>query len=219
MDMEKLIVVETGPLRYVVSPPPAYTPRTEPWPVLCFLHGRGEVAPMPILEALTKHGPLQPGVPQTVNDRFIVLAPQLPPQPQPLKDPALWSEYEPKVQEVVEEVQRNYNGDPKRTYLTGFSYGGNGALDFVSDKGKFWAARWPVDPTKVPKGYPQGPIWLSRGQCSEYEGFINLPDFKPAEDDLSGNRYFSDHGVIHAEAAKSAYRDDRIYNWLLTKHL
>ena len=176
---------------------------------------------MPILEALTVHGPLRPGSSQIAIDRFIVVAPQLPVQPQPLKNPAVWSEYEGAVRRIVEEVQLKYNGDPKRTYLTGFSYGGNGALDFASDEGRFWAARWPVDPTRVPARDPQGPILLSRGPNSRDQNFIELLNLRPLEEDPHSDRVYSDEGENHGETAISAYKDthSRIYEWLLKKQL
>jgi len=119
----------------------------------------------------------------------------------------------------VEEVQRNYNGDPNRAYLTGFSYGGNGVLDFSSDEVKFWAACWAVDPTKVPARKPRSAIWLSRGEYSRDERFLKLLNLRPAQGDSNGDRLYSDHGENHPKAARSAYGDDRIFDWLLTKHL
>jgi poly(3-hydroxybutyrate) depolymerase len=32
------------------------------------------------------------------------------------------------VRQLMTEIQRGYTGDPDRTYLTGFSFGGNGVL-------------------------------------------------------------------------------------------
>ena len=47
-------------------------------PLLCFLHGYGEAAPMAIDRALRRHGPLAAGAAPFAVREFIVLAPQLP---------------------------------------------------------------------------------------------------------------------------------------------
>src|SRR5262245_4263687 len=134
MDTPKLQVFESRPLRYVITVPPTRPQGTRRHPVLCFLHGRGEVAPMDICKAVTTYGPLRRGSSSRATECFIVVAPQLPSQPQPLRDPKVWSKYERDVEDVVREVREKYNGDPQRTYLTGFSYGGNGTLNFASDQ-------------------------------------------------------------------------------------
>ena len=72
-----LELIESAPLRYLLSVPPGAA-GAGPRPVLCFLHGYDEGAPMEIHRALTLHGPLRPGNPPVVRERFIVVAPQLP---------------------------------------------------------------------------------------------------------------------------------------------
>lgn len=63
-------------------------------------------------------------------------------------------------------MQKKYDGDHNRTYLSGFSYGGNGVFDLAVEQLGFWAGLWPVDPTRVPQKPIERPIWISIGQAS-----------------------------------------------------
>src|SRR3982750_4363707 len=105
-------VINSNPLNYVVSL--ALSPKSDGTPVLCFLHGNGEAAPMDIKEAAAKHGPLRHDNPQ-VTEGFIVVVPQLPPKARGNN----WHKYADPVRELVEQVQAKYGGNPKQTYLTG----------------------------------------------------------------------------------------------------
>ena len=210
-------------LEYILSLPSAYAPQTGAWPVLCFLHGRGEGAKsrenesQPILKALTMHGPLRPGSSRQATDRFIVVAPQL-----LQSEKYEWDRYASAVRDIVEEVQKDYNGDYHgQTYLTGFSYGGDGVFDIALDQPSFWAALWAVDPTRVPKRNPGRPVWLSVGETSRglqipFEGLLGV---QPATNHKNADFLYFDRKENHVGTARLVYQDDQIYTWLLTKHL
>ncbi len=214
MSKSGLSLVHSTPLNYLISLPPTYTSEAGSWPVLCFLHGRGEAAPMNIQVALTRHGPLRPGNPPLAADYFIIVAPQL---PAPGGD--IWSRYALAVQQLVKVVQEQHHGDHSRTYLTGFSFGGNGVLDLALAQPNFWATLWAVDLTRV-SASPERPIWLClRQRHPQTNDFINGLKLSSAEIDLQGNRLYTVSGRDHVDAAASAYLDSRIYDWLLGKHL
>ena len=213
MNKSGLSLVHSTPLNYLISLPPAYTSEAGSWPVLCFLHGLGEAAPMNIHAALTLHGPLRPGNPPRASDHFIIVAPQL---PAPGGD--IWSQYALAVQQLVKAVQEQYHGDPKRTYLTGFSFGGNGVLDLALAQPDFWAALWAVDLTRL-SAPPERPIWLCLRQGHPLANdFIAGLKLSFAQTDPQGNRLYTVSGRDHVDAATSAYRDSRIYDWLLGRH-
>jgi hypothetical protein len=106
-------------LDYLVSLPEGHA-TGGPWPVLCFLHGRGEAAGYcvgtdrtypknnpaasiseGIKEALRAHGPLKDGsaLPQ---DNFIVVVPQLPDKEED------WGPYEEKTRNGILSTLRNF---------------------------------------------------------------------------------------------------------------
>jgi hypothetical protein len=214
MQQPDLHLIETAPLPYLLSLPGITAPAAGAWPVLCFLHGYGEGAPMQIHQALTLHGPLQRTSSPVATKEFLVIAPQLPSRGD------LWYLYADAVQQIVSQVQARHQGDRARTYLTGFSFGGNGVFDLALKQHHFWAALWSVDPTRVPANDPEQPVWLSSGQISRHlsHDFIRCLGLKPLHD-MPGNRIYVDQGQNHVGTATLAYQDDRIYGWLLSKHL
>lgn len=206
-------VVDGGPLRYLLSVPE--DGEEGPRPVLCFLHGYDEAAPMDIHAALTLHGPLRPGNPSIVHG-FIIVAPQLP------RAGDHWFRHAEDVWGIVERVRDEHGGDARRTYLTGFSYGGNGVWDLGLLLPGRWAALWPVDPTRVPAEDPGAPVWLSFGNLArrQKQGFIDALRLHPAGGAAPhGTRIWEDEGQDHVGSARLAYGDERIYVWLLSRQL
>lgn len=213
MSASDLQLVESAPLRFLLRLPRTDRASAGAGPVLCFLHGYDEAAPLEIQRGLTRHGPLRRGSSTHAAHDFIVVAPQLP------MAGDLWSRYADAVQEIVQEVQHHHRGDRRRTYLTGFSFGGNGVFDLALKQRDLWAALWAVDPTRVPAEDPQLPIWLSSGQVSRRRkaGFIERLRLKTVESAPAGDRIYVDQGQDHVGTAALAYRDERIYRWLLSK--
>jgi len=181
-------------------------------PVLCFLHGLDEGAPAEPREALTRHGPLRSDS-SPLAAQFIVVAPQLPEQGD------VWHRYAAAVHDIMKQVQTRYGGDPERTFLTGFSFGGNGVFDLALAQPGLWAALWSVDPTRVPRRDPGLPVWLSSGAISRrlqavFDAALRL---EPAGPGSPGDRVYTDEGMDHVGTATLAYQDERIYRWLLSR--
>jgi poly(3-hydroxybutyrate) depolymerase len=142
-------------LRYLVCAPPE---QRAPLPLLCFLHGHGEAAPLPLEKAMGRHGPLNARSAISAKRDFVVLAPQLP------RAADIWHRYADEVRDAVAELSAQHAVDKARMYLTGFSYGGNGVFDLALAQPDLWAALWAVDPTRVPNQAPAQPLWLSAGK-------------------------------------------------------
>jgi predicted peptidase len=204
-------VVDAEPLRYLLSVPDG----EGPYPVLCFLHGYDEAAPMDIHEALTVHGPLRAGNPPAART-FIIIAPQLP------RAGDHWFHHADDVGRIVAGVRAEHGGQARRTYLTGFSFGGNGVFDLGLRQPGEWAALWAVDPTRVPQQDPGVPLWLSFGNLArrQKQAFIDTLRLHPAAGAAPhGARIYEDEGQDHVGSARLAYVDERIYRWLLSKQL
>jgi hypothetical protein len=202
-------VVDATPLRYLVS-----LPGRVPAPVLCFLHGYDEAAPAEITHVLALHSPLRADA-SALTREFIIVAPQLPTRGDH------WYRYAGDVRDIVLQVQAEHGGDAGRTYLTGFSFGGNGVLDLGQEQADLWAALWPVDPTRVPRVDPGTPVWLSGGALSRRlePGFVDSLGLQRAAAGAAGDRVLTDEGADHVGTAALAYADDRIYEWLLARRL
>lgn len=240
----EILEAQRPPLRYLVSFPPRYAQDPGPWPVLCFLHGRGEDGRRKIINAMTAadlHGPLKGGRACEMVDRFIVVAPQLP-------EGEVWrAGHADEVRRIVEGVAR---GNPRRRFLTGFSSGGDGVLSIAAAPGNFWSKAWAVDPSIV-AGHPRCPLWLSMGTLSRRKAKefqesplklpapLNLSRIPPdrvdariaAEIKANNRRVCVDEGQKdvdvdpatrrqfvdsgHVRTATRAYARNRIYEWLL----
>uniref|UniRef100_A0A915DTM3 Feruloyl esterase n=1 Tax=Ditylenchus dipsaci TaxID=166011 RepID=A0A915DTM3_9BILA len=160
MTSRNLQLIKNSALPYIISIPSGSVPSDSGWPILCFLHGYDEAAPCPIQEGVSRHGPLNPHNPRRILDEFVVFAPQL--------DVAgdCWFQHADTVKEITKSIQKEHHGDPSRTYLTGFSYGGNGVFDLLADSPENWAAGWAVDPTRVPRQNIDCPLWISIGSAA-----------------------------------------------------
>ena len=190
-------------LPHLVSAPPAM----RPLPLLCFLHGYGEAAPLPLERALRKHGPLAATATPLAKTEFIVVAPQLP------VPGDLWARYADEVRTLVDHVCAKELVDVARRYLSGFSYGGNGVFDLAVAQPDLWAALWAVDPTRVPSPAPSQPVWLSAGDVARVQ---REPFVRALQLGASGERVWADDGEDHVGSARVAYGDERIYRWLLS---
>ncbi|MDG5813494.1 hypothetical protein QA601_00240 [Chitinispirillales bacterium ANBcel5] len=202
------------PLPCLLSVPD--TKSVSPRPILCFLHGYDEGAPVEIREGLTRHGPLKTTSHLMARDEFIVIAAQMP------KRGDLWYKFSDALRQIVELIQKGEDGDPKRTYLTGFSYGGNGVFDLGAALPHVWAALWAVDPTRVPKNELKQPLWLSSGEISRLKESLFVQKLKLKSADTKYTEYdriIVDYNQDHVGTATFAYNDIRCYNWLLSKSL
>jgi dienelactone hydrolase len=169
---------------------------------------------MPIRQALTRHGPLAATASPAAAE-FIAVAPQMPTRGD------VWYRYADAILEIVRQVQAEHRGDPQRTGLTGFSFGGNGVFDLALVQRGFWAALWPVDPTRVPQRDPELPVWLSSGEVSRryHRAWMERLRMEAPHPGEPGDRVYVDQGQDHVGTARLAYADDRIYRWLLEKRL
>jgi pimeloyl-ACP methyl ester carboxylesterase len=211
MTNAELRIIDAAPLRYLLAIPQG-TDAAEPRPVLVFLHGYNEGAPTDLQAGMTLHGPLREGNPSIAGD-FIVVAPQLPEQGD------MWRGWDDEVRDIVLRVHAQHGGDPKRTYLTGFSYGGNGVFDIALMQPGLWAALWSVEPTRAPERDPGLPVWLSSGELTRrrQSGFTNTLHLERADTEPFGDRICTDEGLDHVATATHAYQDERIYRWLLER--
>jgi predicted peptidase len=201
-------------LRYLLRPRTSTEADKSP-PLLCFLHGYDEGAPLDIFDALSRHGPFRSLNQSTYKDRFVIVAPQLPVRGD------LWNRYADTVGRIVLDEAKRFACDLRRLYLTGFSFGGNGVFDLSFAQTGIWAALWPVDPTRVPTKLITVPIWLSLGEISRLQApsFIRILGLESAEIATSADKVWSDAGEDHVGTATQAYNEERVYRWLLCKQI
>jgi acetyl esterase/lipase len=144
------------------------------WPVILFLHGRGERGSEGMWQT-------QIGLPQAVRDHperwpFVIVMPQCS-QANYWTDPEILA----MAMAALDQETAEFRGDPERTYLTGLSLGGYGAWELarlhprrwaavaIAASGIFWsyaAERW-QEASTLPEEYAQAlrrtPVWLFHG--------------------------------------------------------
>jgi acetyl esterase/lipase len=144
------------------------------WPVILFLHGRGERGSEGMWQT-------QIGLPQAVRDHperwpFVIVMPQCP-LGSFWTDPAMLA----MAMAALDRETEEFHGDRQRTYLTGLSLGGYGAWELarlyprrwaavtIMSSGVFWSyapERWQQAAT-LPAEYAQAlgrtPVWIFHG--------------------------------------------------------
>ncbi len=144
------------------------------WPIILFLHGRGERG----VEGMWQ---TQIGLPEAVRDHperwpFIIVMPQCP-------QTHFWTDPEALTvaMESLDQMTAEFHADVERTYLTGLSLGGYGAWELAKNHPQRWAAvaiaaggifwsyepeRWKEQNILLPeyaRAVGRLPIWLFHG--------------------------------------------------------
>ena len=196
------------------------------WPIILFLHGRGERGGEGMWQT-------QIGLPLEVRDHpdrwpFIIVMPQC-------TYPNFWTDAEMLSMAMAELDQEvaEFHADPQRTYLTGLSMGGYGAWELAKQYPKRWAAiaissggpfwsyapeRWQQAAT-LPGEYARAlgrtPVWLFHGSED------NVVPVRESELMFGAFRANSGHvrlwiyQGLHHDSWTRAYNEPELPRWLL----
>ncbi len=205
-----------GDSRYAIFVPSDYDGK-KPYPLILFLHGAGDAG-------TEGQKYLTVGFPPFVETRkdsfgFIALCPQ--------GHSGSWfpgGADSNRAMEILDQVQRDYNIDSSRIYLTGLSSGGQGTWDLAVRYPERWAAIVPVsssgcDPKQAPK-IKDIPCWCfhngnDRGSPAE------IPKrMIKALREAGGHPRYSEFPELfvpgsHHNAWDAAYDNDDLYQWLI----
>jgi len=200
------------------------------WPIILFLHGRGERGSEGMWQT-------QIGLPEALRDHperwpFIVVMPQCPQR-------HYWTEPEMLnlAMASLDQEAEEFHADPARTYLTGLSLGGYGAWELARTHPKRWASiaiaasgvfwsyapdRW-REASTLPGEYARAvgrtPVWVFHGSMD--------PVVPPREDELmfeafkaaGGHvRFWLYQGLAH-DCWHRAFNEPELPRWLLAHRL
>jgi predicted peptidase len=121
--------------RFAVWLPPGFDSR-QSWPLIVFLHGKGECGTDGRRQTEVGLGPALRSHPERWP--FLVLLPQKPDQD------SAWEDHRGMVEAQVNDVRREFGFDEQRLYLTGLSQGGHGTWAIAAMDPGAWAAIAPV---------------------------------------------------------------------------
>ena len=202
----------------------------KPWPVMLFLHGRGERGSEGMWQT-------QIGLPQQLRDHperwpFVIVMPQC-----PLRH--FWTDPEmlQMAMATLDQEQHEFHTDPDRVYLAGLSLGGYGVWELAKDYPRHWAAiaiassgifwsyapdRW-RDASTLAADYAHRigrvPIWLFHG--------TDDPVVVPRQSELMYEAVKADNGHIRLwdyqglrhDCWTRAFNEPELPRWLLAHRI
>ena len=200
------------------------------WPIILFLHGRGERGSEGMWQT-------QIGLPAEVRDHperwpFVIVMPQC-----PLPDHWTDNKMLDMAMAALDQESEEFHGDPDRTYLTGLSMGGYGAWELARLHPRRWAAiaiaaggifwsyepdRWQQSatlPTEYARVIGRTPIWLFHGSDD--------PVVALRQDDLMFDAFKAGNGNIRLwvyqglqhDCWTRAFNEPELPRWLLGHRL
>jgi predicted peptidase len=196
---------------YLLYLPEDYDPQSDQkWPLMLFLHGRGESNGP--LSLVAKWGPPQL-VQRGENLPYILVSPQCP------RDDR-WADdnQQAAVLKLLDSVSERYRVDTQRIYLTGLSLGGFGSWRLAADHPQRFAAVVPI----CGGGNPQWaeslaplPIWVWHGTEDRAVPYERSEAMVSAIREAGGQsvRFTSLEHVGH-NCWSAAYATPELYQWL-----
>jgi acetyl esterase/lipase len=198
----------------------------KPWPIILFLHGRGERGSEGMWQT-------QIGLPEAIRDHperwpFIVVMPQCA-QAGYWTDPGMLA----LAIATLDQETAEFHADPNRTYLTGLSLGGYGAWELgrlyprrwaavaIAASGVFWSyapERWhesSILPAEYARALGRTPVWLFHGSDDPVvpprESELMFAAFKAAGGHV---RLWVYQGLKH-DCWSRAFNEPDLPRWLL----
>lgn len=196
------------------------------WPIILFLHGRGERGTEGMWQT-------QVGLPSAVRDHperwpFIIVMPQCP-QEHYWTDPGMLA----MAMAALNQEAAEFRADPARTYLSGLSLGGYGAWELarlhpnrwaaiaIASGGIFWSyapERWhnfATLPAQYARALGHTPIWLFHGSDDHVvptrESELMFNAFKAS----GGHIRLWVYQGLHHDSWTRAYNEPDLPRWLL----
>jgi len=197
--------------KYVVYVPANHS-ADKPSPIMLFLHGSGEtkggskqpveVGMGPAIKAREKTFPFIVVIPQSVNRTWQAASPD-----------------GKRALAMLEAATKEYNGDPKQTYLTGLSMGGYGTWSMAAAFPDKWAAIAPIcgrgDP-KTAEKLKDLPIWCFHGDADTAVKVEGSRGIIKAIEAAGGKPKYTEYPGVGHNSWDKAYGTDELYTWLLT---
>lgn len=195
-------------MEYLLHLPAGYeADPSRAWPLVLFLHGRGERGSD--LQRLTRHG--LPKLIQAGHDLpFIVVSPQCP-------EHSWWVHELDTLNALLDRVTEQYRVDAKRIYLTGLSMGGFGCWHMAAAYPERFAAAVPICGGGNPRNAERLkdlPIWAFHGQLDQTVPLSESTAMVDAVRACGGNVRLT----IYIDAAHDSwtrtYENPELYTWL-----
>lgn len=227
--LDRTISIAGTEYKYQVFVPENWT-KKQKWPVILFLHGAGERGDDGLIQTEVGIGTAI----RRYRDRFpaVVVMPQC-------RKNVWWAESSMAdvAMATLEVAQKEFHGDPDRTYLTGLSMGGYGTW-YLAGKypGKFAAivpicggilvpdmARMQSADDSAPyteaarKIGSQTPVWIFHGADDPAVPVTESRRMNDAMKALGGEVHYTEYPGVGHNSWEKAYAEPELLTWLLSK--
>lgn len=207
---QSLVLSDSRQVAYLLSLPAGYGEPGKLWPVMLFLHGRGESnGPLSIV---AKWGP--PRLAERGDDfPYILVSPQCPAETN-------WGapEQQAGLLQLLDHVLTEYSADPNRVYLTGLSMGGFGSWRLAGSHPERFAAVVPICGGGNPEDAPalaKLPIWVFHGSEDSAVPLQRSVDMVEAVRTIDGSKLrFTTLEHVGHNSWEAAYASPDLYEWL-----
>ena len=198
---------------YVVFVPADYDGKKE-YPVILFLHGAGETNSGKAGGQMPVNVGIGPAIKkQEKTFPAIVLIPRA--------EGFGWGADTANAKRalaMLDEVMKEYKGDPKRVYLTGLSMGGMGTWSLAAAHPDKWAAIVPIcgrGDVKTAEKFKDVPCWAFHGDADTAVKVDGSRDFIEALKKAGGKPKYTEYPGVGHNSWDKAYETKELYEWLL----
>ena len=193
--------------RYLLYLPRDYDAGNKQWPLLFFLHGRGERGAD--INLVKTHGPPKL-IEKGKSFPFLVVSPQC---------PLTHHEWDWRIMDgLLTEIEKKYRIDPARIYLTGLSMGGYGSWTWAMHQPERFAALAPIcgrgDPDEV-CALKNIQVWIFHGVRDKVVPIQKTEDLVRALRECGGNVKFTIYPDAQHDSWTETYNNPELYRWLL----
>ena len=204
--------------KYVLFVPHNYS-KDKPTPTILFLHGAGETKQKE--GAKTKGTPKMPvevGIGPAIKKRektfpFLTIIPQA-----PRFGWGAGTDGAKMALAILEVVEKEYNVDAKRVYLTGLSMGGMGTWSLAMAMPDKWAAIVRIcgrGDTKSADKIKDLPCWAFHGDADNAVPVAGSRDMIAAIKKAGGEPKYTEYPGVGHNSWDKAYDTDELYEWML----
>jgi predicted peptidase len=226
--LDRTVTVAGTEYKYQVFVPDNWTKKTK-WPVILFLHGAGERGDDGLIQTEVGIGTAI----RRYRDRFpaVIVMPQC-------RKNVWWAESNMAdvAMAALAQAQKEFHGDPARTYLTGLSMGGYGTW-YLAGKypGKF-AAIAPIcggilvpdmarqqsaddnaPYTEAARKIGKTPAWIFHGGDDTVVPVTESRRMNDAMKALGGEVHYTEYPGVGHNSWEKAYAEAELLAWMLSK--
>jgi predicted peptidase len=198
--------------QYLLYLPADYGRSEKKWPLIMFLHGKGERGDD--LELVKMHGPPKL-IAQGRPFDFIVVSPQCP-------NNGWWPEQTDVLISLLDEIEAKYRVDTDRVYLTGLSMGGFGTWSLAERYPQRFAAIATIcggSEHDVAYRLKNVPVWAFHGAKDQVVPVERSKEMVEAINAAGGDAKLTIYPEAEHDSWTQTYNNPELYEWFLSHRI